>query len=342
MQVIHASCLGVLVDLYVNNLDKDLSTIDSMAAGSERTWREFEHFAERNDGRVQLPDHAADRLRTFYENYSRAETEAIRRTQEAFWRKQWKQDVKSDTRRAEHAVDDEVREGELFEKELEANMDTVYAQLGFKYQRASRTLSAIRSAWVVPVASTGWWNVDIAVIQATTTRTSMSYTDPNSAKTATLTYAPMIVEVEDRASYDELVVYLIPNQLNSYQRMKEGEGGFSEKLNSIFNYDLFCLGVKGKQQFAFTTKASGRSEITVSLTATDDNRLRTMLRTKGNVEEGLLNEGRFMAWSATENARRRSNMARQELRNALLGVVFPCAGDLGMSAADAIPSEAAQ
>lgn len=216
-------------------------------------------------------------------------------------------------------------------------MDTAYAQLGLKHRWMPR------SAWVVPVVNTGWWNVDIAVIQATTTRTSMSYTDPNSGKTASLTYTPLMVEVEDRASYDELVVYLIPNQLNSYQRMKEGEGGFSEKLNSIFTYDLFCLGMKGKQQFAFTTSASGRAEITASLVPTDENGLRAMLRAKGNVEERLLDESRFLYWSGTDNTRRQANMARQELRSALLNVVFPCAGGDGVPAnPDSTAIEAAE
>jgi hypothetical protein len=335
MRAIHKTCNHDVLDMYASALGDDLSHIDWLVW--KRGYAEFEAFAVRKDGRVQLPANSADRLRTFYENNSRAEAVAIRNTQEAFWRKQWKQDVRSDAKRSEHMLADEVREGQLFQKELQANMDTVYAQLGLKHRWMPR------SAWVVPVVNTGWWNVDIAVIQATTTRTSMSYTDPNSGKTASLTYTPLMVEVEDRASYDELVVYLIPNQLNSYQRMKEGEGGFSEKLNSIFTYDLFCLGMKGKQQFAFTTSASGRAEITASLVPTDENGLRAMLRAKGNVEERLLDESRFLYWSGTDNTRRQANMARQELRSALLNVVFPCAGGDGVPAnPDSTAIEAAE
>ncbi|MEO8067758.1 MAG: cytochrome c [Flavobacteriales bacterium] len=328
MRALHGTCNNAALDAYVNNLDRDLSEIDQQVGAMG--YPEFDHFAERNDGHVELPAHAADRLRTFYENNSRAEAEAIRKTQDKFWRAQWKQDVKSDAKRAEHAMADEVREGELFQKELQANIDTVYAQLGLKHRWMPR------SAWVVPVVNTGWWNVDIAVIQATTSRASMSYTDPNSDKTATLTYTPLIVEVADRASFDELVVYLIPNQLNSYQRMKEGAGGFTERLNSIFTYDLFCLGMKGTQRLAFISKnVNAGNTIPASLQPVDENALRQMLGRSGQrIEGGLLEEARFHEWLGADKQRRKQNQARVDLKNALLPVVFPCT--LGVARPDSI------
>lgn len=202
----------------MSGLGKDMAEVD--AAVGSMGYPEFDHFAERNDGRVQLPAHAADRLRTFYENQSRAESAAIRKTQEKFWREQRKADRKSAAKQADHAMAESVREGQLFEREFEANLDTVYKQLGYQRVRLPR------AAWVVPVVATGWWNVDKAVLAATTNRASLSYTDHKTGKTATLTYTPLAVEVTDRASFDELFVYLLPRQLNSYQRMKE-DGGSS-------------------------------------------------------------------------------------------------------------------
>jgi hypothetical protein len=229
--------------------------------------------------------------------------------------------VKSDAKRADHAMAESVREGALFQMELAANMDTVYKQLGYK------RVALPTAAWVVPVVSTGWWNVDKAVLQATTTRSSMSYTDDKTGKTATLTYTPLIVEVADRSSYDELVVYLIPNQLNSYQRMKEGASGFTERLNSIFTYDLFCMGVKSKERYAFATTLSGQGEIQVALQLTDENGLRQMLRTRGRLERDLLKQSEHLLWSVSDVRRRKENTARTALKDALWDVVFPCAGE---------------
>lgn len=320
MKLIHETCIDGILNVYATNLDSDLSALDARIR-PESYWREFERFAERNDGRVELPAKAAERLRTFYETNSRAEAEAIRKTQEKFWKEQWKQDVKSDAKRADHAMAEQVRTGALFQKELEANLDTVYKQLGYK------RVPLPRAAWVVPVNNPGWWNVDKAVIQATTTRSSMKYTDDKTGKTATLTYTPLIVEVADRTSYDELVVYLIPNQLNSYQRMKESTGGFTERLNSIFSYDLFCLGAKGKQQFAFKTLVSGQAEIKASLAPVDEGTLRRMLGPNGGVQQDLMDEARHLEWLVGDKQRRKANSDRQALKAALVPVVFPCAAD---------------
>ena len=313
---IFRTCDNALLDVYVNNLDKDLYWCDSVATRMHS--EPMSMFLRPEYGRVELPAHAADRLRTFYERNSRAEAEAIRKTQEKFWKEQWKQDVKSDAKRADHAMAESVREGALFQKELAANMDTVYKQLGYK------RVQLPRAAWVVPVSSPGWWNVDKAVIQATTTRSSMQYTDDQTGKTATLTYTPLIVEVADRTSYDELVVYLIPNQLNSYQRMKEGAGGFTERLNSIFWYELFCLGMKGKEQFAFKTGVNGQAEINAALTPVDEGTLRRMVGSKNGLQQALVDEAKHLEWLVGDQQRRKGNTERQALKAALLPTVFPC------------------
>lgn len=313
---IFRTCDNALLDVYVNNLDKDLYWSDSVATRMHS--EPMSMFLNPALGRVDLPPHAADRLRTYYENQSRAEAEAIRKTQEKFWNEQRKQDVRSNAKQADHALAESVREGELFVKEFEANLDTVYEQLGIQRVRLPR------SAWVVPVVSTGWWNVDKAVLEATTTRSSMSYTDDKTGKTATLTYTPLTIQVADRASYDQLVVYLLPNQLNSYQRVKEDRGLFSERLNSIFQYELFCLGMKEGQQYAFHTAVDGATELDVTLIPADDNALRQMFRTKGKVEDDLLQEANYIKWLDVDNQRRRTNMKKLELRKALLPVVFPC------------------
>jgi len=319
LQSIYSTCNNELLDLYIKSLDKDLFWCDSLAA--RLLPESMGRFLNPKCGRVDLPAHAADRLRTFYENNSRAEAEAIRKTQEKFWKEQSKKDVLSNAKRNDHALAENVREGELFQKELEANLDTVYKQLGYKRAPIAR------SAWVVPVTNTGWWNVDKAVIAATTTRSSMSYTDDKTGKTATLTYAPFFMEIADRASYDELVVYLIPKGLNSYQRMKEITGGFTERLNSIFKYDLFCLGMMGKEQFAFKTSVDEQTTMTVVLQSVDNNDLRQMLRTEGDLERQLLKEASYYDWLAIDKQRKQAITKKVELRNRLLPVVFPCAGE---------------
>lgn len=321
MRAIHGTCDNEVLDLYAKNLDKDLSELDAMAARGGHS--AFTGFAKRNDRKVDLPKHAAERLRAVYENWSRAEAEAIRKAQEKFWAEQAKEDATANQRRAQQSNQEFARQSELFRREYEVNLAEACRQLGIEKLGPRREPPI--AAYVANVTNPGWWNVDRAVFQSTADRRDMRFTDQRTGKTATLTYTSLTVEVSDRASYDELFVYLIPQELNSFQRMSERNGIFEERLNDQLTNDVLCLGMKGAQQFAFTTKASGQSRITATLSPSDDNGLRAMLRTKGNVEESLLDESRYLIWSATDRARQKRNADRTRLRQELLPVVFPCA-----------------
>lgn len=326
MRAIHGTCDNAVLDLYASNLDKDLSELDARVARMGHPV--FDDFTERGDGKVDLPKHAAERLRAVYENWNRAEASAIRKAQEDFWAEQAKLDGAANQKRTQHSAQE--RRQALFRREYDANLAEACRQLGIEKLGPRREPPI--AAYVANITNPGWWNVDRAVFQATADRRDMRFTDKRTDKTATLTYAPLMVEVSDRTSYDELFVYLIPEELNSYQRMNEQGGGFEERLNKLFTYDLLCLGMKGSQQFAFAAKASGQSRITASLAPTDDNGLRAMLRTKGNVEENLLDESRYLIWSAGDRTRQKRNTDRVRLRQELMPVVFPCTGAPGVPA----------
>ena len=98
-------------------------------------------------------------------------------------------------------------------------------------------------------------------------------------------------------------------------------------MNSIFKYDLFCLGMMGKEQFAFKTSVDEQTTMTVVLQSVDNNDLRQMLRTEGDLERQLLKEASYYDWLAIDKQRKQAITKKVELRNRLLPVVFPCAGE---------------
>ncbi|HRD53266.1 MAG TPA: hypothetical protein PKY96_11525, partial [Flavobacteriales bacterium] len=120
MRAIHGTCDNAVLDLYAQGLDNDLSELDARAARMGHS--AFDALAKRNDGRVNLPKHAAERLRTMYENWSRAEADAIRKTQERFWAEQAKLDGVADRKRVQHSAQTEARRQELFQREYDANL----------------------------------------------------------------------------------------------------------------------------------------------------------------------------------------------------------------------------
>jgi hypothetical protein len=322
MLEIHRTCDNGVLDLYAKNLEKNLSSLDSVVA---RGYPAFATFALRNDGRVQLPEHAAERLRKAYTEWSQQYAEAARKTQEEFYRKEAEADQEAHKRHMDRQMKDLQQDSERFTREFTANLRSAYDQLGYPWTPAPPP----RAAFVVPVGASGWWNVDKAVLAATTSRTSMSYTDKKSGKTATLTYTPITVEVASKESFSELRVYLIPKELNSYQRVVQKDGAFTENLNSLFEYDVICMGRKdGQQNAASQWNVGGERTITLTMEPTDDEALKRMIRASTSVVSGdLLEQARQLEWLEREAKRQQAKQAHYELRSALMPVVFPCWGE---------------
>jgi mono/diheme cytochrome c family protein len=334
MREIHRTCDDQVLDLYANNLDKNLSQLDSMAVRMGHG--AFATFALRNDGRVQLPEHAAERLRKVYSAWSRRYAEAARRTQEEFYRKEAQADQQSYERQSGQNNKDLNQDRERFRREFDANLMDALRQLGIEKNGPTREPPI--TAYVANVTNPGWWNVDRAVFQATADRRDMQFTDKQTGKTATLTYTPITVEVASKESFSELRVYLIPKELNSYQRVVQKDGAFTENLNSLFEYDLVCMGRKNGQQFAASLPhISGRSNVSISMQPTSDEELQRMVRTPQvttSLVNDLLEQARHLEWLEREAKRQQAKQAHYALRNALMPVVFPCWGEV-----DGAPAE---
>lgn len=322
MREIHRTCDDQVLDLYANNLDKDLSQLDSMAVRMGHGG--FASFALRNDGRVDLPEHAAERLRNVYAEWSQRYAEVARKTQEEFDQKEAQADQQAFQHQMDRQMKDLQQDSERFSKEFNANLRSVYDQLGYPMPPPAPP----RSAFAVPVTNPGWWNVDKAVLAATTSRSSLSYTDDRSGKTATLTYTPVTIEMADKNSFSELRVYLIPRELNSYQRVMETNGVFTEKLNALFQYDLVCMGRKNGQLYAASQeRIAAPGSITITMQPTDAETLRRMVHTPqmtASLVSDLVEQSRYLEWLELEAKRQQAKAKREEFRSALMAVVFPC------------------
>jgi len=325
MLEIHRTCDNQVLDLYANNLNKKLSQLDSMAVRMGHG--AFASFASRNDGRVDLPEHAAERLRNVYAEWSQRYAEVARKTQEEFYQKEAQADQQAFQRQIDRQMKDSQQDSERFNKEFNANLRSVYQQLGYPIPPPAPP----RSAFAVPVTNPGWWNVDKAVLAATTSRTSMSYTNDQSGKTATLTYTPVSIDVVDKELFSDLRVYLIPKELNSYQRVLENDGTFNENLNALFQYDLVCMGRKNGVLYAASHQSiTAPGTTTVRMEPTDEEQLRSMVRTpqvSASLVSDLVEQARHLEWLELEAKRQQAKAKREEFRSALMAVVFPCWGE---------------
>src|SRR5690606_19203834 len=77
-------------ELYINNLDKNLATVDSMAmrktSGSLR--RKFAAFAKLNQGKVDVSAKAGNKLADYYREKSKEFSASIKAAQKEYWDEQ--------------------------------------------------------------------------------------------------------------------------------------------------------------------------------------------------------------------------------------------------------------
>ncbi|PWL27156.1 MAG: hypothetical protein DCO96_12530 [Fluviicola sp. XM-24bin1] len=82
------------------------------------------------------------------------------------------------------------------------------------------------------------------VAEATQTRESLTVT--KGGKTAKITYNDFTFEVANADKYIKLYAYVMPYELNSYQRIEGKNGKFSHPLNNDFRYNITVVGEKEK------------------------------------------------------------------------------------------------
>lgn len=345
MRTIHRTCDEAVLDLYVNNLDDDLRKLDRRAVGLG--YGSFAQFAERNEGRVELPTGSAARLTRIYAEWSRAHADAARKAHNAYWDGQRELDEKIQQRQSLDQESENAARQQLLKEETEANMQSVYTQLGYTVQPETRSIgnnanatstNATRRPVALPppprmafnaqVRTLGWKNIDQA-LSAASTRQSTSVSDGASARRATITYDPCIVSITDDNTYDQVRVYLIPQGFSSFQRMGKGLGNrYEEKLNALFTYDLIILAQKTGSSWYFERRGvKGTSQLTAALEPISEEQLTRNLmgfdRIRGTA---LLNASNYMSFAAADAPRQRSNMEKQAMHRKLEPIVFPCLG----------------
>ena len=86
-------------------------------------------------------------------------------------------------------------------------------------------------------------NIDAQVLQATISRQTTTITDPTTGKTAEIIYNNFAFEVENQDQYIKLYAYVMPYELNSYQRIEANKGKFNHPINNEIRYKFAVVGV---------------------------------------------------------------------------------------------------
>lgn len=320
LQFIFTTCNEDYLNIYINNIDKNLSSIDSIAYGLTGKG-EFLKFAARGDGKVKNGNKNVELLKAYYAQKSKMFTEAITKTVNEFWNKQNKKTEDGADRRTEQYNAEQDRIQDNFKKELDLNLDEAYRQLGKK-----RPLPTPSNPYGVHIATTGWYNVDAYVLVSTANRTTLDYTDPQTGKKAIIKYEPFSASIEDYKKYDRVLVYLIPNELNSFMRVNNKNEVFEEKLNELITYKMVCIAYKGEESFYYSEDNVTHKNYPVSLVKTTNAEIQNNVNKLKNLSQvkAMNDELNYMAFEKEETKRQVELAKINELTNKVRPVIFPC------------------
>ncbi|MBI3136243.1 MAG: cytochrome c [Bacteroidetes bacterium] len=320
MPWIHKSCNNAVLELYINNLDKKLSTVDSMAFKylSGEVLEKFKYFAARGDGRVELDNPASQKLASYFEKQRDAEAKALAETRRQFWNYQYKLDAENASAEYESSNRSAVNQGEIFEKEYKKNLCKVVTELGMNKDCNSFIPEA---TYTVGINSMGWKNIDQLVFEATANRETTTFS--KNGKTSTITYNPWSATINDFSTFDRINVYNIPVEFNSYIKLPGANGKYTYKLNADLSYQTVVLAWTADAIYFFKAPANaGDSNIT--LHKVSDSEWRTEIQTSLSAVQGMAQELDYTQYMQNDQKRINTNKEKTQLRQKIEPVVFPC------------------
>lgn len=315
LKVIFSTCDNSILELYINNIQKNMYEIDEMAYAKSGNYK-FKEFAERKDGKVKTNDAFAKSLSTYYEQQSKKNQEAVTALRNKYYQKQNELNQQFNNKQNKQAQKEAEIAANNFNKEFTKNLEETYKQLGFK--------KAEPQNYKATITTTGWKNIDAYVLEATVTRTTTNIT--YNGKTATITYKPFGVEVADKASYDRIYAYLLADGLYSFQRINEQDAGFTEKLNSFFTYRLVVVGYKGEQAYLFQQDVLSKDggKIIADMKTVSANELKSALNQHNKMSKDVIEDLHFEKIKVENEKRVKENMKMEEMREKLWPVIAPC------------------
>jgi hypothetical protein len=318
LQYIHTTCEEGILDMYVRNLEKKISEIDSLVY-KQYGLDKFREFAQRREGRV-IAGPGSEKLKLYFEQKYKVYTRAAAKAEQEFQRKQDSLDAVHNKKRDRQRRMDLYRQNANLQGEYRLNLLEAYRQLGM--EEAPLPAPAYYS---VTVTTTGWKNVDAYVMEATQKRETLNYTDKKGRK-ATIRYTPISVGIAEKESYDRITAYLLPDSLYSFMRMKEEGSRYTEKLDGILAYKLLCVGYRKDQVFCYLQDSvSPGNYLSLALQPITAQDLENLLnKEKPSMEETLREEIRFQQEDTHESRRQRMLYTLKQLNTRIAAFIFPC------------------
>lgn len=344
MPWIHRSCNTAVLELYINNLDKNLYEVDEMAMRmvDGELKAKFRTFAALEQGKVELGSDAQKALLTYYadkqkilEKIAYLTNETYTRTQDSLNNLLKKQQLQA-TNRNNKNIDENQK------KELAFNTEKVYAELGMPLPKPSnRAFMQMNPRNVLPanpsqqrflnnniaqtraiVSNLGWKNVD-CLLSVSMNRESVQIRGYNN-KTASLSYSPVNITVSTLSDYSKTHAYIIPVKFNSYVKLNASNGSYTYNLNDALSYQIVVIGWKDDSFYAYFNESVTKGSATIILEKINLADWQNLIETKLKGVQGMTEEFNYLDYLRKDEERQNTQAAKSSLKNKILPFVFPC------------------
>jgi hypothetical protein len=323
LQVIFSKGCPELLDLYVNNLDKKMYQIDSMAmyaaCSDALINNEFHNFYLRHDEGISITNSHMKKLENYFNMKRKAVQMASQKIYEARKEKEKNDDKTYSDSKTNQSKSDYTRDSANLLREFDVNLADACKQLGINEKRMSGNYYGFA------VTRIGWCNVDRYVMESVLSRTTLDYTDPNSGKKAVIKYEPLTISINNENDFEQLRVYLVPDSLNSFMKVNKDGTTFKENLNELFKYTLVVVAQKGTKWYWSQQNNVKPGSTTVELNEIAESQLRVNLdhsftKTAG---ENFRTELDMMIEQHAYNVQQKARQKQEEIDAAIMPVIFP-------------------
>lgn len=329
LKAIFGTCNHSILDLYINNMDKRMYQIDSMASrmlGESPGSKEpptFYNFYLQREGRVPGDQPHLKKLQAWMEEKRNEYMKQVRVSLEKMYKKERELDENARQVRDNSQNKEANRIGASFQQELDLNMDEAYRQLGKIRPKVPPFENNFLSA---AINTAGWYNVDRYVIESTVNRSTLDFTDTETGKKAVIKYEKLNVRVDNAVDFDRCYAYLIPDRLSCFQRMKGTSGLFNENLNELIHYSVLVAGFRGDKLYGAKIATAKPGEFTVHLEKMDPAAFGDLGSGSSDAIKEVVEDLNFHRFEEKEEQRQKKIIQREAIRARLWRIVFPCAG----------------
>lgn len=326
IKYMHTLCTDLYLNVYINNLEKPMYYSDSICASMSygAIKEQFTKYYERKDAGVKISSSMQSKLSDYFLNKEKAYRMASQKMWEKFNDQISKDNSKAIEEEANFQLFEEYRKSEVFADELCLNLIKSYEQLGQKRECPILNPVPAEAYYNVEINNTGWKNLDYYVTEATLTRSSLTYVDP-SGKKAEISYSPISINITNRKEIEKVNVYLIPDKLNSFQKMEEKNTTFNEKLNGFLNYKVCAIGFKGEQMYFAELENVKERSYSLALNLSSEGKIKQILgKLNENIEQDFYNEIAHEQFNIKEIKRKAELDKQLKINEAIAKSIFNC------------------